>query len=83
PVHRWPDGQAVPARVYISEPMGKETLLTLEVGGTLVKAVTPPQIRPGIGDEVWIDFDERAVRLFDAGTENAIKSRPSRSEEGR
>jgi multiple sugar transport system ATP-binding protein len=64
--------QAVPARVYISEPMGKETLLTLETNGTMLKAITPPTIRPAIGEPVWIRFDDQAVRLFDRESEEAI-----------
>ncbi|MCL4458848.1 MAG: ABC transporter ATP-binding protein [Chloroflexi bacterium] len=63
---------AVPAKVYISEPMGKETLLTLEVGGSLVKAITPPQVRPRIGEEVGLSFEEEAMRLFDEKTGQAV-----------
>lgn len=62
----------VPATVYISEPMGKETLLTLQAGDTMIKAVAPPRVGFGIGDSVWIDFDQDAVRLFDQETEIAI-----------
>jgi multiple sugar transport system ATP-binding protein len=61
-----------PARVYVSEPMGKETLLTLEANGTLLKAITPPHVRLSIGDMVWMRFDDSAVRLFDQETEAAI-----------
>jgi multiple sugar transport system ATP-binding protein len=63
---------AVPATVYISEPMGKETLLTLEANGTMLKAVTPPNIRPAIGDPVWLRFEGEAIRLFDEESEEAL-----------
>jgi multiple sugar transport system ATP-binding protein len=62
----------VPARVYISEPLGKETLLTLEANGTMFKAITSPTVRPAIGDPVWISFEDQAVRLFDKGSEEAL-----------
>lgn len=63
---------AVPATVYISEPMGKEMLLTVEVGGALAKAITPPNVRPQIGETVWLTFEEECVHLFDCDTEEAL-----------
>ncbi len=60
------------AEVYVTEPMGKETLLTLQLGGTMVKAVAPPQIDLEIGDMVGVVFAEEAVRLFDQETEEAL-----------
>ena len=62
------------AEVYVTEPMGKETLLTLELGATMVKAVAPPQIDLNIGDMVGVVFEDDVVRLFDPETEKAIPS---------
>lgn len=67
-----PGERSAQARVYVSEPLGKENLLTLEVAGTLVKAVTAPEVHLGIGQEVWLDFDDEAVHLFDEQTTDAI-----------
>jgi len=64
-------GQTV-AEVYVTEPMGKETLLTLQLGGTVVKAVAPPQIDLEIGDTVGVAFANEAVRLFDEETQEAV-----------
>lgn len=64
-------GQTV-AEVYVTEPMGKETLVTLQLGGTMVKAIAPPQIDLEIGDSVGVVFAEEGVRLFDEGTEQAL-----------
>jgi multiple sugar transport system ATP-binding protein len=64
--------RSVRARVYVSEPLGKENLLTLEVAGTLVKAITAPECRLSIGQDVWLDFDEESVHLFDVDTTEAI-----------
>jgi multiple sugar transport system ATP-binding protein len=67
-----PENGAVPATVYISEPMGKEMLLTVEVGGALAKAITPPTVRPKIGEAVWLAFAEECVHLFDSETEEVL-----------
>jgi multiple sugar transport system ATP-binding protein len=68
-----PRPEAVPAQVYVSEPMGKETLLTLDIDDTLIKAITPPQIRPGIAEQVWVTFDDAAIHLFGEETREAIR----------
>ncbi|RPJ27143.1 MAG: ABC transporter ATP-binding protein, partial [Planctomycetaceae bacterium] len=73
----------MPATVYISEPMGKETLLTLQIGDKMLKAIAPPRVGLGIGDPVWIDFAENAVRLFDRETEEAIAPEAMDSRAGR
>lgn len=67
-----PEREQKVAEVYVTEPMGKETLLTLELGGTMVKAVAPPQIDLEIGNTVGVVFAEEAVRLFDEETEEAL-----------
>ena len=69
-----PEPGATLAQVYVTEPLGKETLLTLELGATMVKAVAPPQIELGIGDKVGVVFDDDAVRLFDPETEKALSA---------
>lgn len=57
---------AVPATVYLAEALGKETLLTLKCGDTLLKATIPASWRPPIGTPVWMSFEPEALRVFDA-----------------
>lgn len=71
-VSRDPKQEQTLAEVYVTEPMGKETLLTLQLGGTMVKAVGPPQINLGIGDQVGVTLADDAVRLFHQETEEAL-----------
>lgn len=67
-----PSPSAVPATVYITEPLGKETLLTLKTGNSLIKATVPPRVRPSVGEELWMRFEEGAIHLFDKRTEEAL-----------
>jgi len=60
------------AEVYVTEPMGKETLVTLQLGGTVVKAIAPPRIDLEIGDTVGVFFAEEAVRLFNEETQEVL-----------
>ncbi len=79
---------AVEAEVYISETLGKETLLTLKCGDNLIKASVPANLRPApprdaglapprdagldIGARVWMNFIPEGIRLFDAETQKLV-----------
>ena len=69
---------ALPARIYVAEPMGRETLLTLEAPflpeGQHWRAITPPQLRPAIGQNVWLQLPPRAIHLFDEASGEALAS---------
>ena len=67
-----PSSGAVSATVYMTEPLGKETLLTLKAGEILIKVSTSSRLRLDIGDEVWMRFEEEAIHLFNGKTEEAI-----------
>lgn len=68
-----PLAHGIKAEVYVSEPMGRETLLTLELGGVMIKASAPPHTRPDIGAYVWLTFADDALRFFDATHEYVIR----------
>jgi multiple sugar transport system ATP-binding protein len=60
------------APVYIQEPLGSDLFLTLEIGGTLVKARTSPDLAVRAGDRVEAAFDPAKLHLFDAQTGVAL-----------
>jgi multiple sugar transport system ATP-binding protein len=70
------DGSSTPPRdaswfgapVYIQEPLGSDQFLTLEIGGTLVKARTNPDLVVRAGDRVEVAFDPAKLHLFDCDT---------------
>ncbi len=56
------------ARVRVTEPMGNETILVLDAGGTRVVARVPPDFEAAVGAPAWYAWDpERALR-FDAAS---------------
>jgi multiple sugar transport system ATP-binding protein len=59
------DPAAVPAQVYIHEPLGSDLFLTLDIGGQHVKARVNPDLEVNVGETVRITFDERRLHLFD------------------
>jgi len=59
----------IPARVVIIEPLGRETLVTLKVGGIDLKVLTDQNVRPAPGAEVRLGYRQDHVHFFDqAGT---------------
>ena len=67
-----PVGASLPAEVYVSEALGNETLVRLQVGGQELVARADASYEPPIGGRVWISPDLRHAHLFDARTEQRI-----------
>jgi len=60
-----PSPYAVPCAVYMTEPLGKEVLLTLKIGSLLIKAIVSLHLGLSTGEKGWIKFEEEAIHLFD------------------
>ena len=57
---------ASPATVFVTEPLGGETVVDLHLGDRVVKALAPPTDHFDADEAVRITFDPRRVHLFDA-----------------
>jgi len=67
-----PQPDAIGATVYMSEPLGRENLLTLEIGDSTFKVLAPPEILVTLDQRVWLTLNERRVHLFDDATEKSL-----------
>ena len=65
-------GQRDPRSVYMSEPLGRENLLTLQVGDSMFKVLASPDIHVNLDQSVWLTCNEERVHLFDQGTGRSI-----------
>ncbi|MFS8066655.1 MAG: ABC transporter ATP-binding protein [Byssovorax sp.] len=63
-----PGDEAIEGVVYVVEPMGAETWVTLDVRGARVTGRADAEFSARSGDRVWAGFDARHVLLFDAET---------------
>jgi multiple sugar transport system ATP-binding protein len=54
--------------VYIQEPLGSDQYLTLDIGGTHIKARTSPDLAVRAGDRVDVAFEPTKLHLFDEET---------------
>jgi len=64
-VERKPD---FTANVFIIEPLGLETIVTLKADERLILARAPSDFRANIGDEVGVGIDKRRIYIFDKKT---------------
>ncbi|MDQ3810987.1 MAG: ABC transporter ATP-binding protein [Chloroflexota bacterium] len=58
------DGQ--PATVFVSEPLGNEVIVNVQVGEAMVKLRAAPSVRPARGETVFLRADPRRLHWFDA-----------------
>jgi multiple sugar transport system ATP-binding protein len=56
---------SIPASTYVSEALGNETFVLLNVGREKIIARTDAAIRIDIETKVWISFEEQALHFFD------------------
>ena len=52
--------------------LGSDTLVHFQLGGDVLTARMPPDVRTHAGEEIRIGVDPSKVHLFDAATQRAI-----------
>ncbi len=55
----------LPARVYVVEPLGDTTTVTVNVAKTRMQIVAPADFRATAQQSVWLAFDPNHILLFD------------------
>jgi multiple sugar transport system ATP-binding protein len=66
----------VRATVVVVEPLGSHNLLTVRLGGDLLKVSTPPDLFPAPGSDVWLALDPGRIRWMDRETGLALVALP-------
>jgi multiple sugar transport system ATP-binding protein len=66
------DGEAVAATVEVVEPLGSQTLLTIDVGGARLKVSTHPTSEVKADDTLWVELPPQHIRWIDPDTERVI-----------
>lgn len=67
----------LPARVYAVEPLGKQTLVTVEVGGQRLRTKAPPDVSWQIGAPVKLVFQLAQLLSFDPASGDLHRTPPS------
>jgi len=58
--------------VYVVEPLGRDELVTLQVGDMRLKALVPSRLRIGLNDKIRFSFSAERVHLFDKETGKSL-----------
>jgi multiple sugar transport system ATP-binding protein len=72
---------ALGGEIYVVEPLGNETLITVALGDELVNLRAAAGVEPAIGTPVGVLPDRAHLHLFDADTGAAIGAAPAPKEE--
>ncbi len=64
--------EAIEAKVFVTEPLGSEVIVNVEIEGELLKIRAPPGSRYEMGETVYITIDWSKIVLFDEKTQKAI-----------
>nr|HID13149.1 ABC transporter ATP-binding protein [Anaerolineae bacterium] len=67
-----PQGEGIPAEVYITEPLGRDLLIDLKLAGVDVRALVDPSVKAEVGEVVGLKFNAQKVHLFDPETEESL-----------
>jgi multiple sugar transport system ATP-binding protein len=71
-IHQEARPGALAARIYTVEPTGDVTFVHVKLGEAIIVASTTADFRANADDEVWLDFDQKQLHLFDKQTEAAL-----------
>ncbi len=69
-----PSSGSLAGEIYVIEPLGNETLVTVNVGGALVNVRQPADFSMPVGTRCGVRPLTRHLRLFDAKTGDALKT---------
>jgi multiple sugar transport system ATP-binding protein len=64
----------VPAKVYTVEPTGDITFVQVFLSGAVVNISLAPTFEVEPDEQVWLEFDQSRMHLFDGETELALQS---------
>jgi ABC-type sugar transport system ATPase subunit len=67
-------GAGVPATVYVTEPLGGETVVDLRLGDHLVKSLAPPTLQLRQDERVGIRLDPRRLHVFTQDGETVVSA---------
>ena len=65
---------AVPARAYTVEPTGDVTYVQALLSGAVVNVSVPPTVLVDPDQQIWLEFDQDNIYLFDGETELALNA---------
>jgi ABC-type sugar transport system ATPase subunit len=66
------DAEGIPGEAYIVEPLGRDDLIDVHVGGASIHVLADPALSVKIGDAVRLSLDTKKVQFFDPESEQSL-----------
>jgi multiple sugar transport system ATP-binding protein len=63
--HEKPKGETIPAEIYVTEPLGNETIVDIKLGENVIKVLAESDFEGSPGQRVWITANTNKLHLFD------------------
>jgi len=64
-IHTRPDaGDLVQAEVYVTEPLGNETIVDVKMGENVIKVLSEADFAVGSGQKIWLKINSMKIHLF-------------------
>ena len=60
-----PKIQSIPAEIYVTEPLGNETIVDIKLGDNVIKVLAEPDFSGTSNQDVWITLNSHKLHLFD------------------
>jgi multiple sugar transport system ATP-binding protein len=71
---------AVDAEIYVTEPLGNETIVDIKVGKAVIKVLAESDFPGKPGRSVWIRINGHKLHFFDAATQRCLYHTSERDE---
>jgi multiple sugar transport system ATP-binding protein len=67
-----PSGRTIPAEIYVTEPLGNETIVDVKVGENVIKVLAESDFDGNAGDSIHVSVDAEKLHLFDSETHECM-----------
>lgn len=64
--------EGIETEVYVVEPLGRDILVSVKLGKSMIKVFASPSFKANIGDRVRLNFNLDKMMLFDKKTEKSL-----------
>jgi multiple sugar transport system ATP-binding protein len=72
-IHRnKPKGESIQAEVYVTEPLGNETIIDIKVGDNVIKVLAGSDYGCHSCDAIWITINSHKLHLFDSESQDCV-----------
>lgn len=65
-IHKSETKGSAPGEIYVTEPLGNETVVDVKIGEQILKVLAEPDFPSLSGEIVWITFDPEKLHFFDS-----------------